>query len=719
LPGVVLTFSNPEIGQRTVAEVLADPDRFDGEPLADPIEGVEYGPETAKVLRHFNNGALFVHSFAHGGLNYSLRHDFASVKAAITKAKKADAAKLLARLMLTADCDPIEENELIKYAGERTGAGVRPVAEMLKLARLKQRRNEAQARREAHAATSGKVMLHAPRADAEIGPVMAEWDAILCAIQSPEPPMRDLAGWPVRVLEREPVGSLHELTSKGVNDGDDELSRLPAPKLTLLTRHDVFSIEHALGDYITLFHETDMGDIIVAPEPRFVNHTLHFAASSLPKVGTVLTMPLILPDGTLLARRGLDRERKLIMRCDPALLSFIPEQKDCDAIAVLKAIEFLLDDWFVDVAGGLQSKCVLLAIALCVIERVLLPERPVFAVTAGQRSSGKTTVIKMLILAILGVLPPAAAWARSEDERRKALLAYLLEGLPVICWDNIGNGTTISSPAFEKISTSETYSDRILGVSETATAPCYMINVFTGNNIKFGGGLASRFLDARLTVDRPDPQNRTFVHSDPIKWTRDHRGEILRALYTILLGNPQLDLARAGEPRTRFKAWWSLIGSAIEHASDLYLGNHPRAASDVVDFRRLFDAGDAEDEEVSETGDVLEILDGLTWRPKKKEGDKNEFDSADVFARLGATTGIYGEEPRFTTLRQFFTKGGLLKCSSLYIGRGLAGAVDQPIQRGNVILTLRRRTLDGRPVYRLERRFSDAQSPSVVSGEVG
>ena len=42
------------------------------------------------------------------------------------------------------------------------------------------------------------------------------------------------------------MGSLHELTSKGVNDGDDELSRLPAPKLTLLTRHDVFSIEHAL-----------------------------------------------------------------------------------------------------------------------------------------------------------------------------------------------------------------------------------------------------------------------------------------------------------------------------------------------------------------------------------------------------------------------------------------------------------------------------------------
>ena len=101
-----------------------------------------------------------------------------------------------------------------------------------------------------------------------------------------------------------------------------------------------------------------------------------------------------------------------------------------------------------------------------------------------------------------------------------------------------------------------------------------MINALTGNNISPAGDLASRCLQARLAVDRPDPQNRRFKHVDPLQWTRDHRGEILRALYTLLLGNPQLDPAQAVEPETRFKTWWTMVGSALEYASDLYQG-HP------------------------------------------------------------------------------------------------------------------------------------------------
>jgi hypothetical protein len=58
LPSVALEFSNREIGTKTVADVRADPAQYIGKPLADPIEGVEYGSQTAKVLRR-PSGEIF------------------------------------------------------------------------------------------------------------------------------------------------------------------------------------------------------------------------------------------------------------------------------------------------------------------------------------------------------------------------------------------------------------------------------------------------------------------------------------------------------------------------------------------------------------------------------------------------------------------------------------------------------------------------------------
>ena len=79
--------------------------------------------------------------------------------------------------------------------------------------------------------------------------------------------------------------------------------------------------------------------------------------------------------------------------------------------------------------------------------------------------------------------PPAAAWSPNPEERRKAILAYLAEGLAALVWDNIPLGTTISCPTIEKVLTAESYSDRILGQSTNLTVPCLTVMAFTGNNI--------------------------------------------------------------------------------------------------------------------------------------------------------------------------------------------------------------------------------------------
>jgi len=68
-----LKFARADLGIVSVGAVLADPAQFNGQALADPIEGPDYGATTAKFYAN-NDGKPCIHSFAHGGgLRYFLK----------------------------------------------------------------------------------------------------------------------------------------------------------------------------------------------------------------------------------------------------------------------------------------------------------------------------------------------------------------------------------------------------------------------------------------------------------------------------------------------------------------------------------------------------------------------------------------------------------------------------------------------------------------------
>jgi hypothetical protein len=72
LSGEVLPFDDPDFAGKTVADVLADRERFVDATMADPIEGIDYGPCKAMVMRRAN-GEVWINSFAHGSTVYELR----------------------------------------------------------------------------------------------------------------------------------------------------------------------------------------------------------------------------------------------------------------------------------------------------------------------------------------------------------------------------------------------------------------------------------------------------------------------------------------------------------------------------------------------------------------------------------------------------------------------------------------------------------------------
>jgi hypothetical protein len=403
---------------------------------------------------------------------------------------------------------------------------------------------------------------------------------------------------------------------------------------------------------------------------QFVRHFMKRDDDVLPTVVAIATAPIVLADGVLLAPDGLDRERGIQFIIQDELRAVIPQREACTPERVKAAMEFLCDEWLVDVATDHVGKATIIAAALTLIERSLLPDRPCYFITAGRRGNGKTTTCVMLIAAVTGGKPAAAAWSSNEEERRKALLAYFMYGLPYILWDNIPRGTQIGCPHIERSCTAAYYADRKLGVSEMVATAASTIHLFTGNNVAVKGDLASRSLHIRLDVDRADPENRPFKHPDPVGWTESHRAEILAALYTILLGNPQLKAPHDAEGKTRFKMWWRLIGSAVENAAQL--------VAQELDFRKLFIEQEEDDEDTATLADVLEVL-VKKW--------PNQFTASDVVEMINIPYPEEGEQ----TLRDFLLPGALpnYQFSSKAIGKRLKQHLDNPVRSGERTLVLR------------------------------
>ena len=127
LPSAPLAFDNPALNNFTVADILDDPDEFEGVTLADPIEGIDYGPCKAKVLRR-GDGTPWIDSFAHGRTIYQLKYDAAAVRARLDKGDGVE-------LIIAADLDPVEEKQLIDEIARRDRVSVKAVAAKLKAAR--------------------------------------------------------------------------------------------------------------------------------------------------------------------------------------------------------------------------------------------------------------------------------------------------------------------------------------------------------------------------------------------------------------------------------------------------------------------------------------------------------------------------------------------------------------------------------------------------------
>jgi hypothetical protein len=193
LPDIELPFDDEELAGCTVRDVLADPERFAGATLADPIEGKSYGATKAKIMLRAD-GTPWINSFAHGRTVYELRFDAKSIKRLIEQADACDAVSLFVSLAALADLELHEHEELRNLVSRRSGTNKRTIDRMINDAKKETAHKAKEDARKQHFAErqDPRPLIRSPAIDDPWISVIKTIDAVVGAETPHDPRTRDI-----------------------------------------------------------------------------------------------------------------------------------------------------------------------------------------------------------------------------------------------------------------------------------------------------------------------------------------------------------------------------------------------------------------------------------------------------------------------------------------------------------------------------------------------
>jgi hypothetical protein len=277
-----------------------------------------------------------------------------------------------------------------------------------------------------------------------------------------------------------------------------------------------------------------------------------------PMLDSVVTAPTLRRDGTVFDIPGYDASSGLLYlgSDDNPRVPSAPTEKHA-----LQALSRLWKPLAQFPFAGPEDRGVALAAMLTAVLRGTLPTAPGFAFDAPSAGSGKTLLAKVLGILATGSEPPISSPAGLEEEMRKRLFASLREGARVVVWDNLRE--PLGGASIDSFLTASTYSDRILGVSETASLPNRAMFICTGNNIRLTGDTWRRILMSRIDPKSETPFAREFAF-DPAAVTLRQRQQLVVDALTIVRAHITAGAPRLGKGRTAsFELWDDLVRQPV------------------------------------------------------------------------------------------------------------------------------------------------------------
>lgn len=195
---------------------------------------------------------------------------------------------------------------------------------------------------------------------------------------------------------------------------------------------------------------------------------------------------------------------------------------------------------------------------------------PVFAYMANRERAGKDYCAGITGIVYEGTRteePPISNDEKnsSNDEIRKKIMACMMQGKKRFHSSN--NKGLINNAVFESVTTSETWSDRILGRTQVVEFDNEIDYSFSANiGTKLTPDLANRSRVVNLHLVQEDANSRTFKNPNLHEWVKDNRTLIISALYALVKNWFDKGSPPGSEPFTSFPHWAKIVGGVMETA---------------------------------------------------------------------------------------------------------------------------------------------------------
>ena len=304
----------------------------------------------------------------------------------------------------------------------------------------------------------------------------------------------------------------------------------------------------------------------IAAPTKLVHTMLEVSHKRARALVGIIEHPAVKNDGTLIDGSGFDPNTGFYTRIPKDLVPELPEKITVKMAAA--SYRWLCDEALADFPFASElDRAGAVAMILTAIQRRLMTGAegaPMFATSAPVQSSGKTALVRLMSYLVQGTGLPVTSWPTNDEEMGKHLLAILMEGLPVVLFDNLPEGGKIESDELAKACTAEKYRRRILGENREGEAPTNVVWCFTGNNIQPVGDFNTRTISIYLDANCENPDRRPFVRDDLEAWCLAHREEFFYHALIILAGYRrllQIWQEKAGSRKcvvcgpTRFQDW--------------------------------------------------------------------------------------------------------------------------------------------------------------------
>ena len=287
----------------------------------------------------------------------------------------------------------------------------------------------------------------------------------------------------------------------------------------------------------------------------------------MPDLTGVCHTPVMRPDGTVLSEPGYDKATGIVyLPINGFTMPPVPEHPTQEqARAALTWLRSVFSD-FVWTTPGSEAAYLGGLLSPVILPMVSSPG-PLMITTASMPGTGKT-LLGQVMMNVHGGVTRGGFPAQDEEVRKTVFTILRTTTAPVVVFDNFPNERTLRSEALSTVITSPSISDRILGVSDQETLSTMRQYVLNGNNVQVGGDWERRCIWVSIDAEDDKPWLRTgFAIPNLAKWSKEHRGEVIAALITIVrawvaAGKPVVTDDRGDS----MSEWFTVVNGALAYA---------------------------------------------------------------------------------------------------------------------------------------------------------